>query len=294
VLRDVSLEVARGEIVGLLGPNGAGKSTALHAIVGLVPAESGELALEGERLAPGGARVRERSGMVFQEPALDGRLGARRNLRLAAALRGLGGAAGRARVEEALAEAAIPGREDDPVRTLSGGMRRRVELARALVHDPALLLMDEPTTGLDEASFRATWEGLRERADGHGVAVLLTTHRETEAERCDRLAVLHEGRIVASGTPDELRERVGGDVVEIEVEDAEAAAGKLRESLDLEAEAEAGKVRIVAERGHELVPRVVEALPRGSLRSLTMHGPGLADAYLALTGSGLANGEAGS
>jgi ABC-2 type transport system ATP-binding protein len=287
VLRGVSLDVGRGEILGLLGPNGAGKSSALLCLVGLVPAEAGEVLLDGAPAAPGSAALRARTGVVFQHPALDGKLSARENLRLGGRLHGLRGAALRARVEEALRDADLEGRADEPTKRLSGGMRRRVEMARALLHDPDLLLLDEPTTGLDQASFRRTWDALRERARVRGLAALLTTHRADEAERCDRLAVLSGGVVVASDTPEALRRSVGGDVLELAVEAPDEAAATLRESLGLEAEVEDGAVRVVAEDGHGLVPRVVEALPRGALRSLTVRGPDLADAYLRLTGERL-------
>jgi ABC-2 type transport system ATP-binding protein len=278
--------VGRGEIVGLLGPNGAGKSSALLALIGIVPAEAGEVRLGGEASAPGEARLRERIGVVFQHPALDPRLTAVENLRLAGRLQGLRGEALRRRVAVALAMADIPGREAEPVTKLSGGMRRRIEVARALLHEPELLLLDEPTTGLDQASYLRGWEVLRERAEA-GLGALLTTHRPDEAERCDRLAVLHEGAIVATESPESLRSRVGGDVLELEVDDPEAAASAVGAALDVEPEVHGELVRCVAERGHELVPRIVEALPAGALRSVTVHRPDLADAYLLLTGHGL-------
>jgi ABC-2 type transport system ATP-binding protein len=286
-VKGVSFGVARGEVVGLLGPNGAGKSSALLALVGLVRAEAGEVRLDGETLRPGDARLRARAGVVFQHAALDGRLTARENLRLAGALHGLGGADLRARVAEALIGADLGGRRNDLVRRLSGGMRRRVELAGALLHDPELLLLDEPTTGLDVASFRSAWAMLRARAAA-GLAAVLTTHRADEAAGCDRLVVLHEGEVVADGKPEELRARVGGDILEVVVDDAETIARLLQRELNLRPETHGNRVRVVCEEGHELTPRVVEALPRGALRSLTVREPDLADAFLLLTGHGLA------
>lgn len=291
VLDGFSLAVRRGEVHGLLGPNGAGKSSAFSVLIGLLPPSGGELRLQGEPVPFGGSRLKERMGVVFQHPALDPRLTARVNLSLAAGLYGLGGAERRRRIDEMVAFADLEGRDREPVKKLSGGMRRRLEIARALLHSPAILLMDEPTTGLDEASFARTWKTLRALAAEKGVTILLTTHRAEEAELCDRLSFLSGGRVVAEGSPDELRERVGGDVIEIETEAPAEAKAALAEALAADAEVLAGRVRIVAEKGHELVPRVVEALPRGSIRSLSLHRPGLSDVFLGMTGRELREDE---
>lgn len=292
VLDGLSLSVNRSEVFGLLGPNGAGKSSAFQALVGILPADRGEVVLDGVAAPLGARRIRERMGVVFQSPALDQRLSARDNLLLAAGLYGLSGAAARERAEAMIAFADLEGRDREPVKRLSGGMRRRLEIGRALLHSPDLLLMDEPTTGLDAPSFRRTWETLGRLSREEGVTILLTTHRADEAELCDRLAFLDGGRIVATGTPDELRDRVGGDVIELVTEDPDAAATTLREGLAPGAEVVAGRVRVVAERGHELVPRIVEALPAGSLESIGLHRPGLSDVFLSLTGRRLEEEEA--
>jgi ABC-2 type transport system ATP-binding protein len=294
VLDGFHLSISRGEIFGLLGPNGAGKSSAFQALVGLLPADSGELVLDGRAAPLGSPRIRGRMGVVFQSPALDGRLSARDNLVLAAGLYGIRGGAARDRAEEMIAFADLEGRDREPVKRLSGGMRRRLEIARSLLNRPDFLLMDEPTTGLDTPSFEHTWATLRRLSREDGVTILLTTHRADEAERCDRLAFLDGGRIVATGAPDELRDRVGGDVIELAAGDPGAAAGQVREALGVSAEVVGERVRIVADRAHELVPRIVEALPAGSLSSVAFHRPGLSDVFLALTGRALeadADGE---
>jgi ABC-2 type transport system ATP-binding protein len=294
VIEDVSFRVERGETLGLLGPNGCGKTSVLMALVGLVGIERGEILLDGTPVDETRRRLRERAGFVFQSPALDDRLTARENLSLAATLYGRRGADRTRRVGEALALAELEDRADEPVRKLSGGMRRRVETARALLHDPDLLLLDEPTTGLDPASFRRLWGRLREWVEARGGAILATTHRPDEAERCDRLAVLHEGRVVAEDTPEALRAGVGGDVVEIELDGPEAAAARLRDALGLEAEARPEGLRLVADGGPALVPRIVEALLEAEVRRIEVHRPDLADAYLAITGRGLEDeGEEG-
>ncbi len=288
VLDGVSFDVGRGEIFGLLGPNGAGKTTLFHVLTGLLEPSSGRLLLDRKPLAPGDRSFRAISGVVFQEPALDPRLTARENLLLASRLYGVPRARARERAGELLAESGLRDRADEPVSRLSGGMRRKVEIARALVHDPAVVILDEPTTGLDEAAFRSTWERLLALKSRRGLTMLVTTHRPEEAERCDRLAVIDGGRVVACDTPDRLRERVRGDLLVIEAEGAETVARTIEERLGVEARVLEGKIVVERERAHELVPRLVEALPGGMLRSVSMRRTGLGEVFLELTGHDLA------
>ena len=288
VLSGLSLRVARGEIFGLLGPNGCGKSTTLRVLTGLLIPDSGELRLLGQAVAPGGRALRKQMGVVFQAASLDPRLSARENLTLSAALySGLPTALAKQRVAEALDFAQLPERADDLVSTFSGGMKRRLELARALLHQPSLLLLDEPTSGLDEPSFRRTWQRILELRERKQLTVLLTTHRAEEAALCDRVAIMDQGRVMALDAPAALIERVSGDVLTLEVDDCERAASEVRRQFDVEARVVAGKLVIERERGHELIPRLVEALAPGSIRSLSMHRPTLADVFVQLTGRSL-------
>ncbi len=288
VLDGVSLEVGRGEIFGLLGPNGAGKTTLFQILTGLLEPASGRLLLEGAPMAPGDRAFRALCGVVFQEPALDPRLSARENLLLASRLYGVPRAKARERIAALLGESDLAGRADEAVSRLSGGMRRKVEIARALVHDPAVLILDEPTTGLDEAAFRSTWERLLALRSRRDLTMLLTTHRPEEAERCDRLAVIDGGRVVACDTPDRLRERVRGDLLVIEAESPETAALAIRERFGVDARILEGRIVLERERGHEMIPRLVEALPGGTLRSVSMRRTGLGEVFLELTGHDLA------
>jgi ABC-2 type transport system ATP-binding protein len=288
VLDGLCLEVRRGEVFGLLGPNGAGKSSAFEALSGLLPAERGEVLLDGQALPPGDRRLRARTGVVFQSPALDNRLGARRNLALAGGLYGLSGARLASRVDAGLAFAGLADRALEPVKKLSGGMRRRLEIARAFLHEPDFLLLDEPTTGLDQASFERTWAMLRHLTKDRGVAVLMTTHRADEAERCDRLALLSEGRLVATDTPEGLRRRLGGDVVEVDAADPDAAASALA-AAGIPAAVRDRRVFVEAERGPDLVVRIAGILPPGSVRSIAVKRPNLGDAFLKLAGRALCN-----
>jgi ABC-2 type transport system ATP-binding protein len=287
VLRGVTLEVGAGEIFGLLGPNGAGKSTLFASLAGLLRPDAGTFLLDGREIAPGARALRARAGIVFQEPGLDGKLTAEENLRLAAVLHRVPRGVARERIARLLEEAGLAGRAREPVERLSGGLRRRLELARALVHAPALLVMDEPTGGLDAAAFQAYWERIAALVRTAGTTVVVTTHRPDEAERCDRLAVLAGGTIVACETPDALRARVSGDVIVVDGHDRPAIARTIRERLRLDARERADGVHVEREEGHALVPRIVEAFPPGRLRSVSLRRPTLADAYLAVTGEAL-------
>lgn len=292
VLRDVSLEIAPGEIVGLLGPNGAGKSTLFAILAGLLRPDAGTFLLDGEPIAAGARVFRARAGIVFQEPGLDGKLSAEENLRLAAALHRVPRAAAGPRIARLVREAGLAARAREPVERLSGGMRRRLELARALVHAPSLLVMDEPTNGLDAAAFRAWWDAIAALRRTDGTTVVVTTHRPDEAERCDRLAILAGGTLVACDTPDALRARVSGDVVVVDGHDREGLARELSARLGLDARVRSDGVHVAREHGHLLVPRLVEAFPAGRLASVALRRPTLADAYLAVTGTALEEGAA--
>jgi ABC-2 type transport system ATP-binding protein len=287
VLDGLSLSVGAGQIVGLLGPNGAGKSTTFQLLAGLLAPDAGRVLLEGRPLSLSDPALRQRMGIIFQRGSLDDLLSARENLLLGARLYGLGGGRARERVEAMLRLIGLSERGDERVSTWSGGMRRRLELARALVHQPSVLLMDEPTQGLDEASFRSFWAHLRALREAEGLTMLLTTHRPDEAELCDRLAVLDGGRLVAFDSPEALAARVGGDILTLEGPEPGQLAGQVRERLGLEARVVEGQVLVEVEQGHALVPRLVEALPAGRLSALSLRKPTLADVFLQLTGRAL-------
>ena len=284
VLRGLSFDLRPGEVVGLLGRNGAGKTTLFQVLCGLLAPDSGEFALDGKPIAPGDREFRSRCGVVFQEPALDPRLTARQNLALAAGLYGVGRREAPGRIEDLLRRVGLVDRGNEPVSRLSGGMRRRVELVRALIHEPELLVLDEPTTGLDEAAFRQIWSDLLELRDRRGLTMLLTTHRPEEAEHCDRIGIIDGGRLVAFDTPARLRAQVRGDLLVIETDDPDPVITMLRQRFEVEAHKAEGRVVLHRERAHELIPRVVEALPDGALRSISMRHTGLGEVFLELTG----------
>ncbi|MBK8482677.1 MAG: ABC transporter ATP-binding protein [Proteobacteria bacterium] len=290
VLDRLSLRVAPGECFGLLGPNGSGKSTALALIAGLLRPTEGTISFAGERL-PGARRLlRRSSGVVFQRPALDLKLSVAQNLELAARLQGLRGAPARQAVSEALALAGLSERAEDLAGVLSGGLKRRLDIARALLHGPRLLLLDEPTAGLDEVSFRQTWRQLELLREQRGLTILLATHRPEEAERCDRLAIMANGRVALVDNPEALKRRTQRDAVVIAPTDlaalpalCEDAAARFGLSCWIEGE----QLVIEHARGHELIPRLVEAYPEGHLATVSLRHPTLADVFFRVTGTTL-------
>jgi ABC-2 type transport system ATP-binding protein len=284
----LSFELRRGEIFGFLGPNGAGKTTTFEMLSGLRGPDAGTFFLGGTPVAPTSPRLRARLGVIFQKPSVDDKLTARENLVLGASLYGVTGKQARARVDAQLALVGLEGRADEPVARFSGGMRRRLELARVLLHDPEILILDEPTHGLDPGFFRTFWKQILDLRAARGLSVLLTTHDPLEAENCDRLAILDAGKIICCGTPEELKARIGGDVITVEADDPEAVAVELRERLGVAATVVDGRVVVSQPRGHELVPRLVEAFPKGRLASVGLRPPNLADVFVKLTGRGLA------
>jgi ABC-2 type transport system ATP-binding protein len=289
VLEDVSFAVRRGEIFGLLGPNGSGKSTTFHVLTGVLRPRAGTLSFRGARIEPGAREMRRRMGVVFQAPSVDINLSCRENLLLAARLHRVPRAHRDARVRDLLSLADLTDRADDRVKTLSGGMKRRLELARSLVHEPEFLILDEPTVGLDEASFDRTWQRLARLRAERGLTLLLTTHRPEEAARCDRLAILDGGRVVTIDSPSALQARVSGDVVRLFGPSPDEIASTLAARFPHAVTIEATGVSLVVERGHEWIPRFVEAFPAGRLTAVEMHRPSLADVFLSLTGHALSD-----
>lgn len=283
----LTLSVRPGEILGLLGPNGAGKSTTFQILAGLLAPDAGQVRFAGRELSLSDPALRRQMGIIFQRSSLDDLLTARENLMLGARLYGLTGERARERVEAMLGLIGLADRGDERVGTWSGGMRRRLELARALVHQPRVVLMDEPTQGLDEGAFRTFWAHLKRLRDAEGITVLLTTHRADEAEVCDRLAVLDAGKLVACDTPAALASRMGGDILTVEASEPEVLAREVREKLGVDAKVVDGKVQVEARQGHSLVPRLVESFPAGRLSSVSLRRPTLADVFLQLTGRAL-------
>ncbi len=282
-LDDVSLEVARGEIFVFLGPNGGGKTTLFRLLSTLIPIQQGEIRLLGFDLARQSFAARAAIGVVFQAPSLDKKLTVAENLRHQGHLYGMSGAALRKRAGEMLERLGVADRAGELVETLSGGLRRRVELAKGLLHHPRLLLLDEPTTALDPAARSDLWNYLHTLRDEHGVTVVLTSHLLEEADRADRLAILNEGRLVALDTPDALRATVGGDSITIRTADAPRLAAAIGGRFGLEPQILDGAVRLEQPDGHEWIARLVEAFS-GQIEAVTLGKPTLEDVFIARTG----------
>jgi ABC-2 type transport system ATP-binding protein len=279
----LDFQVPAGEIFGFLGPNGGGKTTLFRILATLVRPDEGEVRVFGADLAREAREVRRRLGVVFQNPSLDLQLTVRENLVHQGHLYGLSGRNLDGRIAAALDRFGLADRAGQKALELSGGLRRRVEIAKALLHAPRLLLLDEPSTGLDPGARRDLWETL-EALRAEGVTVLLTTHFMEEGDRCDHLVLLDRGTIVAEGPPAALKEEIGGDVITLAGPDPEGLAHDLSARFpDLALAVRDGAVRLTRERGHELVARLVEALP-GRIDSVTVARPSLEDVFLRRTG----------
>jgi len=282
-LSDVTFSIASGEIFGFLGPNGGGKSTLFRLLSTLVPIQSGDARILGCDLRGATQALRRKIGVVFQSPSLDGKLTVAENLTIHGNLYGMRGARLEERALAMLARLDVSDRAGDLAETLSGGLRRRVELAKALLHEPELLLLDEPSTGLDPAARREFFALLTRLRESDGVTIVLTTHYMEEAERCDRIGILDQGRLVAIAPPGELKQRVGGDVMVISGAALEALAQKIAQRLQVRAALVDGTLRIERPRGHELVARLVDEFG-GEIESITFGRPTLEDVFVHLTG----------
>ncbi|MBY0275097.1 ATP-binding cassette domain-containing protein [Candidatus Binatia bacterium] len=290
-IQDLSFRMQRGEIFGLLGPNGGGKTTLFRILSTLLAPTAGRASIGGHDVVREPQEVRRQIGVVFQAPSLDVKLTVRENMVHQGHLYGLHGAALDARIDEMLGRVAMRERADARVETLSGGMRRRVDLAKGLLHRPALVLLDEPTTGLDPGARLDLWSYVSDARKRDGLSVLITTHLMEDAERCDRLLIVERGRIVALGTPDALRESVGGDVIVARTRDPEALAVAVRERFGEDASVVDGALRVRRARGPEFVPQLFDAFP-GQIEAVSVGKPTLEDVFIQYTGHRLWDGEA--
>lgn len=289
-LNEVSFEVGPGEIFVLLGPNGGGKSTLFRLLSTLLPLQQGTAEVLGLDLRRQMAEIRARIGVVFQSPSVDRKMTVAENLLHQGHLYGIRGADLQSRIQTMLGRFGLAERRRDRVETLSGGLRRRVELAKGLLHRPRLLLMDEPSTGLDPAARNDLWEYLRQLRAGDGVTVVLTTHLLEEADKADRIAILDRGRLVALDTPDALRATVGGDAITIETAAPDQLASNIQQQFNCAAKVIEGKVRLEMPDGHQWIAKLVEAFP-GQIESITLGKPTLEDVFIDRTGRRLETEE---
>jgi len=283
-LNGVSFDVRPAELFGLLGPNGSGKTTLFRILSTLMIPTAGRALVMGFDAAQEAPRLRRQIGVVFQAQSVDPKLTAYENLWHQGHLYGLKGTALKKRVEEILTRVGLADRAKERVETFSGGMQRRIELAKGLLHHPGVLLLDEPTTGLDPGARRDLWQYLQILRDEEHVSVLVTTHLMEEAERCDRLAIMNEGNLVALGTPAELKSEIGGDVILLDAaRDASALAQHIRTRFHVDTTVLGTQVRIEREAGHRFVPDLVEAFP-GEIQAISVSKPALEDVFIHRTG----------
>jgi ABC-2 type transport system ATP-binding protein len=285
-LSNVTFDVRKGEIFGLLGPNGGGKSTLFRILSTMMVPTEGRAVIAGFDVARDPAQVRRQVGVVFQTQSLDKALTVEENLRAQGHLHGLSGATLRERMDAAMERLGLLDRRRDLVETLSGGLRRRVEIAKALLHRPQVLLMDEASTGLDPSARRDVSRHVESLRDKEGVTILLTTHILEEADRCDRLILLHKGNIVAQGSPGDLRSSIGGDVVVLETADSQSLAARIAQRFQLTPSIMDGQVRVEIANGHRFITEVVEAFP-GAVDSVGLHKPTLEDVFVRETGASI-------
>ncbi|MFZ0089927.1 MAG: ATP-binding cassette domain-containing protein [Solirubrobacteraceae bacterium] len=289
-VRGVNFTVATGEVFGFLGPNGAGKTTTINMLCTLAKPTAGGAQVAGHDVVSQRDDVRRNIGLVFQDPTLDGYLTAEQNLRLHAELYGVQSNLVRPRMRQVMEMVGLWDRKDSIVGTFSGGMRRRLEIARGLMHSPRVLFLDEPTIGLDPQTRRSIWDYIRELKEREEITIFMTTHYMDEAEWCDRIAIMDHGEIVALDSPEALKGGIGEDRVTIHTDDNGAAIAALQRQFGIEGQISEGAVTFRVAAGEEFVPRLFSefALP---IRSVNVSRPTLDDVFMSFTGSTIRDAE---
>ena len=294
-VNDISFDIAKGEIFGLLGPNGAGKTTTLAMLSTMLKPTSGSATVNGMDIDRDEDGVRKSIGIVFQDQSLDEELTAWENMDFHGRLYRIPGDIRRQRITELLTLVELEDRKDDIVKTFSGGMRRRLEIARGLLHRPAVLFLDEPTLGLDPQTRNHLWQYIATLNKEHGITIILTTHYMEEADRlCNRIAIIDHGRIIALDTPANLKDGIGGDVVTIKSSDPSAIVGALKEPWVSRIEQHNGQVTISLQNAEQHVSTIVTLLNRDqiAIESISIHKPTLEDVFLSFTGKTIREEEA--
>jgi ABC-2 type transport system ATP-binding protein len=292
-VRGVEFAVKTGEVFGFLGPNGAGKTTTINMLCTLVKPTSGSATVAGHDVMRERDDVRRNIGLVFQDPTLDGYLTAEQNLKLHAELYGVQSDLVKPRMRQVLEMIGLWDRKDSVVATFSGGMRRRLEIARGLMHSPRVLFLDEPTIGLDPQTRRSIWTYIRELKEREEITIFMTTHYMDEAEWCDRIAIMDHGQIVALDSPETLKAGVGTDRVTIHTDDDEAAIAALASQFGIEARIVEGAVSFGVPAGEEFVPRLFGEWDPAQppIRSVSVSRPTLDDVFMSFTGSSIRDAE---
>jgi ABC-2 type transport system ATP-binding protein len=282
-IRDLTLSIAEREVFAILGPNGSGKTTLFRVLSTLIPIQQGEVHILGHDLRRDAAAIRAQLGVVFQAPSIDKKLTVLENVIHRGRLYGLRGRDLRTRADGILARLGLADRRSDLVETLSGGLRRRVELATGMLHRPRLLLLDEPSTGLDPGARSDLWQYLEQVRESEGVTVVVTTHLLDEAQRADRIAIMHKGQLAALDTPAALQAAVGGDAITIRSKDPAALAAEIQQRFNIPAMVVDSSVRLEQPNGHQWIPKLVEAFPDRT-DSITLGKPTLEDVFIHFTG----------
>ena len=289
-VKGIGFEVAAGEVFGFLGPNGAGKTTTIGMLCTLVRPTGGAARVAGHDIVGERDEVRRNIGLVFQDPTLDAYLTAEQNLRFHGELYGLPREAMNERIAQVLRMVDLTDRKDGKVETFSGGMRRRLEIARGLLHSPRVLFLDEPTVGLDPQTRAAIWGYIRQLKETEDITIFLTTHYMEEAEYCDRIAIIDHGEIVVLDTPENLKGSVGEDRVRIVTDDDEAAIAALRDRFGIDAGVHEGSVTFAVASGEAFVPRLFAELGV-AIRSVHVARPSLDDVFMNYTGTTIRDAE---
>lgn len=289
----ITLDVEVGEMFGFLGPNGAGKTTTISMLCTLIKPTSGSASVASRDVISERDRVRRNIGLVFQDPTLDELLTAEQNLRFHGVLYGLSRSDLRDRMNKVLKMVELDARRKDLVRTFSGGMRRRLEIARGLMHSPRVLFLDEPTVGLDPQTRLHIWDYIDDLSRTEDITIFLTTHYLEEAERCSRIAIIDAGKIVAIDTPAALKASVGEDCVILETEDDRESARQIKERLGVDAAVEGDRLKCMVKNGEVFIPRLIDAIDIG-VRSISTRKPTLDDVFVKYTGRAIRDAEADS
>jgi ABC-2 type transport system ATP-binding protein len=292
-VNDISFGVEEGTIFGFLGPNGAGKTTTISILCTLLSPTSGRAYIAGHDCMKEPEEVRKAIGIVFQDTTLDKDLTAYENLIFHAYLYNVGKDVMKERVDTSLKFVDLYERKDDLVKKFSGGMKRRLEVARGLIHRPRVLFLDEPTLGLDPQSRASLWEFIAELPRQHGVTIFMTTHYMEEAEVCDRIAIIDNGKIIAIGTPDELKSTIGGDVVSITTTDNDGARSQIEKLFHMAVSEKENVLYMTCSSGETCIPDLIRTLGEKVI-SVRIQRPTLNDVFLNLTGKTIREEEASS
>jgi ABC-2 type transport system ATP-binding protein len=284
----LNISVEQGEVFALLGPNGAGKTTAISMLCTILKVTSGTAKVNGFDIVKHATQVRKSIGIVFQDPSIDDRLTGRENLYMHANLYGMPTSEQRPRIESVLKLVELEDRADDIMRTYSGGMRRRLEIARGLIHYPKILFLDEPTIGLDPQTREHIWTYIQELKKSHDITIVLTTHYMEEADRLsDRVAIIDYGKIVASDTPAKLKETLEGDVITIKTKDAEKLSSLMTKTIATRKTRIADdSIEITVREGKKLLPKIVDLATENKvdIESVSIREPSLEDVFIHYTG----------